>query len=224
MKKLLALILLLITLSVALPCGAQDMARHFIAAIEAYKSGDYATAITGQEGIAQSGVRNGQLFYNLGNAHLKHNDLGRAILWYERAGQLIPDDPDLNFNLTYARSLTQDATEAGAAPLVRIFFFWNYQLSNRTIVIFAMAGNLLFWCLAIGYRFTRRRALRRAMLIVLVPAVIFILTAVFNYHASAHRSQGIVLAEQIPVRSGLEAPPPSCSFCTPVPKSKWSKK
>lgn len=204
MRRTLQIFLILCTLFIALPCMAQEPARQFISAVEAYKSGDYAAAINSLERIAQSGVRNGQLFYNLGNAHLKNNDLGRAILWYERAWQLIPNDPDLNFNLTYARSLTKDAPEADAAPLVRIFFFWNYQLSSRTIVVLAVAGNLLFWCLAMGYRFTRRRALRRTMLIVLVPAAVFILTAAFNYYKAAQRSEGIILVEQTAVRSGLE--------------------
>lgn len=204
MKQRWTLFILLWTLFVALPCMAQEPARLFISAIEAYKSEDYAAAVAGLEEIAQGGVRNGQLFYNLGNAHLKNNDLGRAILWYERALQLIPNDPDLNFNMTYARSLTQDAAEEDTSALIRIFFFWKFQLSNLTIMMGAMAGNLLFWCLAAGYRITRRRNLRRAMLIVMVPAAVFMLTAAYNAYESAHRSQGIVLAEQIPVRSGLE--------------------
>jgi tetratricopeptide (TPR) repeat protein len=205
MKQLLTPLLMLLALAAATPCWGQDPTRQFITALEAYKSGDYAAAISGLESIADSGVRNGELFYNIGNAHLKNNDLGRAILWYERARRLIPNDPDLNFNLTYARSLTRDAPEEGQASLVRIFFFWKYQLSAPTILILALAGNLLFWCLAMGWRFTRRRGLRRAMLIVLVPTVVFIFTAGFNYYEGAHRRQGIVLTEQAPVRSGLEA-------------------
>lgn len=205
MKKLLTLALLLVVLPLATPCKGQDTARQFITAIEAYKNGDYATAITGLEHIAQSGVHNGQLYYNLGNAHLKNNDLGAAILWYERARHLLPNDPDLNFNLAYARSLTQDATEEATTSLVRIFFFWKYQLSGRTILILALVGNLIFWSLAMGWHFTGRRTLRRTMLVVLVPTTLFVLTAAFNYYDGAHRRQGIVLTEQVPVRSGLEA-------------------
>ena len=65
----------------------------------AYRQGDWPGAIRAFDQLAGSGVENGRLFYNLGNAHLKNDDLGRALLWYERALQLIPDDPDLKFQL-----------------------------------------------------------------------------------------------------------------------------
>lgn len=185
-------------------CPASQDARHFLAALEAYKAGDYTTAISGWQAIAQSGVQNGKLFYNLGNACLKAKQLGSAIYWYERALRLLPNDPDLRFNYDYARSLTQDAPEEGPSPLVRIFFFWNYQLSSRTIKILAIGFNLLFWLLAMVWRLTRRRAFRRAALLALVPVVVFTLTTAFNYYAAAHRRQAIILPENVAVRSGLE--------------------
>ena len=113
MKKRFVLFSLLIVLLLSLPCGAQEPARQFIAAMEAYKSGDYVTAIAGLEGIAQQGVRNGQLYYNLGNAHLKNDDLGGAILWYERAWQLIPNDPDHIGVYLSAFSYLENAERAG---------------------------------------------------------------------------------------------------------------
>jgi hypothetical protein len=185
-------------------CAAQHKARQFITALEAYKSGDYPAAVAGLEAIAQSGVSNGALYYNLGNAHLKNGELGRAILWYERSAKLIPGDPDLMFNLEYARSLSQDATDEGALPLLRIFFFWNYQLSSRTIAVLAVGGNLLFWGLAVAWRFTGRRLLRRAAIGVLIPSVVFVLTAGFNFYTGANSRQGVILPERVSIRSGWE--------------------
>jgi tetratricopeptide (TPR) repeat protein len=190
-------------LAAPLQCPAQEHGRQFLSAMEAYKAGDYATAVKGLEAIATAGVRNGQLYYDLGNAHLKNNDLGRAILWYERALALIPNDPDLRFNYEYARSLTKDAQEGGPSPLTRIFFFWNYELSARTIVVLALVCNLIFWSLAIAWRLTRRRGLHHALLAALVPAIIFSLTAAYNYLETARRSQAIILPAAIAVRSGL---------------------
>lgn len=188
----------------AAPCAAQQEARQFIAALEAYKAGDYPAAVAGLEAIAQNGVRNGALYYNLGNAHLKNGDLGRAILWYERSAKLIPGDPDLMFNLDYARSLSKDAADEGALPLVRIFFFWNYQLSARTIAVLAVGGNLLFWCLALAWRITGRRMLRRAAIVVLIPSIVFVMTAGFNFYTGAGSRQGIILPDRVSIRSGWE--------------------
>ena len=183
---------------------AQDNAHDFIAAMAAYKSKDYPTAIAKLEAIARNGVENGQLYYNLGNAHLKNNDLGQAILWYERASALLPNDPDLRFNTDYARSLTRDASEEETTSLVRIFFFWKYHLGRNTIIALSIAFNGLFWCLAAAWRLMGRRGLRLAMQIALVPAVVFVLTAAFNYYEATHSTHAIVLPEKISVRSGLE--------------------
>jgi tetratricopeptide (TPR) repeat protein len=188
----------------AAPCHAQDNARLFVTAMKAYQTQDYATAIANLEPIAESGVRNGELFYNLGNAHLKSDHLGHAILWYERALKLLPDDPDLRFNYDYARSLTLDAVEQETVSIERILFFWKYELSGRTIVFAAIVANLVFWCLLLTYRFTGRRGLRWGAIAAMIPAILFILTAAFNYYESAHQRQAIVLAEKAPVRSGLE--------------------
>lgn len=186
------------------PCTAQQKARQFITALEAYKSGDYSAAVAGLEAIAQSGVCNGALYYNLGNAYLKNGDLGQAILWYERSAKLIPGDPDLMFNLDYARSLSKDAADEDALPLVRIFFFWNYHLSSRTIVVLAVGGNLLFWCLTVAWRFTGRQLLRRTAIAVLIPSVVFVITAGFNFYTAATSRQGIILPARVSIRSGWE--------------------
>jgi len=203
-KRLGSLLIIIAMVSAASPCPAQDHARRFIAAIEAYKADDYAAAIQGLEAIAADGVKNGRLFYDMGNAYLKSNDLGHAILWYERALTLMPNDPDLGFNYHYARSLTKDVQEDDGMPLTHIFFFWKYELSAGSVILLALAFNLLFWCLAILWRITRRRGLRKAAFGTLVPMLVLILTAGFNYYESAHRDQAIVLPAKIAVRSGLE--------------------
>lgn len=183
---------------------ASDQARSFLAGLEAYKASNYAQAIDHFNTIALSGVVNAQLYYNLGNAYLKNNELGPAILWYERALALGSGDPDLIFNLDYARSLAKDVAEEQASPLVRIFFFWNYQLAAGTIKALAIGLNLLVWLLAGGWLFTRRRGLARSALLVAIPALVLTLTAVFNYFMEARFQPAIVLAERVPVRAGLE--------------------
>jgi tetratricopeptide (TPR) repeat protein len=204
MKTRLGIVMaLMVLLIAALPCSAQENARQFIAAMEAYKAGDYAKAVKVLSDIASAGVHNGQLYYNLGNACLKNNDLGQAILWYERALRLLPNDPDLIFNYEYARSLTQDAQEQTVNPIVAILFFWQHRLSARTVILLSLCFNFLFFLLAASYRLTRRRGLRHAALTTLLPTVILIFTAAYNYYDAAYHPQAIVLPEKIAVRSGL---------------------
>jgi tetratricopeptide (TPR) repeat protein len=208
MKYALKIGLLLTILSLgAAPCLAttptHDQARPFITGLEAYKKGDFDTAIAQFTSIVRSGVRNGKLFYNLGNAYLKNNDLGNALLWYERALKLLPHDPDLQFNYQYARSLTKDEPEE-TVSLVRIFFFWEYQLSPPTVARLAIGLGLLFWLTLALWLLTRRRAILRIALAAALPALILALTAGYNFYESAYRQQAVLLPPQTAVRSGLQ--------------------
>lgn len=83
------------------------------------------------ETVAASGVRNGRLEYNLGNAHLQAGDVGSAILHYRRAERLIPGEPALQDNLGVARSrcLTPIAETRGRT-FWRGVLFWHYTVSE----------------------------------------------------------------------------------------------
>jgi hypothetical protein len=49
--------------------------------------------------------------YNLGNSYARAGELGLAVLNYERAALLAPDDGDINLNLEYVRSSAHVPTE-----------------------------------------------------------------------------------------------------------------
>lgn len=81
------------------PARAQQM---FLEAGQAYDQGRLADAIRLYEELRQGGARFQELFFNLGNAHFRQGDLGRAIANYRRAWVLNPRDPDTQANLRYA--------------------------------------------------------------------------------------------------------------------------
>ena len=109
--------------------GASESARSFLDGIRDYKEDRFADAAAAFTTIADDGVRNGKLYYNIGNACFKNGDIGHALLWYERALKLLPHDPDLRFNYEYVQTLTRDEKADKDLPLVRILFFWKYLLS-----------------------------------------------------------------------------------------------
>ena len=51
-----------------------------------------------------SGSYSAALLFNLGNSYARDGNAGLAVLNYERARLLAPDDPDLRANLRYVRS------------------------------------------------------------------------------------------------------------------------
>ncbi len=185
------------------PLSASEKARTFLDGISAYKAGDYAGAAAAFTELTQEKIQNGKLYYNLANAHLKNGDLGHAILWYERALKLIPDDPDLRFNHEYARSLVKDAPEKEGIGLRGVFFFWNDLLGTKTIRWTAILLNLLLW-LILGFRLMRgKRPLKGGVHLLLIVSLIFTGTALYGYTDGTAGQSGIILPAQVSVRSGL---------------------
>ena len=124
-----------------------------------------------------------ELYYNLGNAYYRTDNITKAVLSYERALLLSPGDEDIRFNLQMARSKTIDKI----TPRSEMFFVtWYKSLVNFTGVdgwarcaVFSMAAALL---LVLCYLFCKRMLFRKigfygaALFIVL-----FVLSNIFAY-------------------------------------------
>jgi tetratricopeptide (TPR) repeat protein len=192
-----------LVLSLASVAPASETARTFIQGTEAYRNGDWPAAITAFEAVAAQGVDNGKLFYNLGNAYLKNDDLGRAVLWYERALIRIPDDPDLRFNHDYALTLTKDERVEPGISLVRILFFWKFQLSHTTICWLAILLNAALWISLSILAIRKKRRLRPAVVLLALATILFSATAVFNYVEADRIRHAVILPEKVAVRSGF---------------------
>lgn len=97
----------------------------------------YEQAILQYEKIIQDGgIRNAKLYYNLANAYLLSDDLGRAILNYRRALQLAPADPQIQKNLAFARSRCASRIPIPTQKKVlHRLFFWHYDWSVRTRLV-----------------------------------------------------------------------------------------
>ncbi|MGA6927432.1 MAG: tetratricopeptide repeat protein [Desulfosarcina sp.] len=203
--KRLALILLILTCIQAVPivAAATETARTFMDGTQAYREKDWPAAIGAFEHLAQNGVNNGRLFYNLGNAYLKNGDIGRALLWYERAKKLIPDDPDLQFNYDYALTLTQDEQKQKESFLPRILFFWKYRLPPPTVRWLAIVLNAVLWSTLTVLTLRKKRRLRPTVVLIAAAALIFSATAFFNFIEAARLRDAIILPATVAVRSGF---------------------
>ncbi|NIN01734.1 MAG: tetratricopeptide repeat protein [candidate division Zixibacteria bacterium] len=78
---------------------------------ESYEEGKFDEAIEEYENILNLGVKNFRVFYNLGNAYFRQNELGKSILNYRRALVLEPRDEDAQANLSFAKLFTLDKVE-----------------------------------------------------------------------------------------------------------------
>lgn len=190
------------TIGIADMGGTSTMER-FMRGAAAYSTGDYTTAQDALLGLVESGITNGSMYYNLGNAYLKDGQIGPAILWYERAERLMPGDPDLEFNLAYARTLAVDAAEESESPLMKVIFFWRQRVSSTTIQWISLAVNGILWGFLILGALRPGKTVNSLRLATMVLAVCMMAVVTYDMHDSRHRNQGIVLAEEIAIRAGI---------------------
>ena len=180
--------------------------RLFLDAVAAYQDGDPALAMEGFEALVSDGVHNGKLYYNLGNAQMKAGDLGRAVLWYERAALLLgPSDPELRFNREYARSLVVDEVPENGIPWGRVLLFWRSTVSRSALMIAAVTVNGVLWLLLAAYRLRRRRALRRWARATAGVLALLLLTVAYDAYAARRAAGGVILPAEVAVRSGTSA-------------------
>ena len=175
------------------------------AADSAYLKGHYNEAAAIYEELLQGGESD-ELYYNLGNAYYKCDELARAILNYERALIVNPGFADAKANLQIARAKTIDKE----VEQPEIFFIaWIKQaihcLNMHFWAVLAIFTFLLF-LLAVALFFISRVALWKKVGF-FSGLILLILTVVFNLFASSlkseltHRNKAIVLSPSITVRS-----------------------
>lgn len=105
----------------------------FEKATEAYNEGNYDDAIGFYEEILGQGEHSASLYFNLGNAHYKKNEIAPSIYYYEKALLLDPDDPEIRNNLVFARNMTLDAiTPIPETDLERVY--------NRLLLALSIDG------------------------------------------------------------------------------------
>ncbi|MDP8289755.1 MAG: SH3 domain-containing protein [Candidatus Susulua stagnicola] len=117
-----------------------------------YSTADYAKAITTYEKALSSGYESGPFYYNLANAYFKNKQLGKAVLNYLRAQEIMPKDADLKSNLYYAQSFVKNRTiKLKEAWFKRALSNINQTISLDGITLISAILYLLLAIMIIGF-------------------------------------------------------------------------
>ncbi len=176
-----------------------------IKSIDPKKAHDlYSQSVMRLERIVNEGqIHNGKLYYNIGNTYFEMNDLGRAILNYRRAEALIPNDPNLRQNLTYARSKCLDKIPVKQeTKVLRTLFFWHYDFSTKTRIIILGVFFPAFWILATIRLFRKSSSLNGLMLTSACLAVIMIVSLAIDSWNRSKNISGVIIASEVTARKG----------------------
>lgn len=205
MKKLIAIIVFALT---TLGANAQD--PRLEKANQLYAGGKFAESIEAYEGILQTGVENEVLYFNLGNAYYKTGKLPQAILNFERAKLLDPDDKDVNYNLELANSqITDRIDEVGEFFLITWIKglidkgssdFWAWMAICSFILVLGGAGVFLY---------SSNGGLKKVgFFSAIALAIVCILSFSFSYRhkqKSVNRTEAIVFAPNVNVKSSPDS-------------------
>ena len=169
-----------------------------------YQKGNYQQAIRDYEEILKNG-ESAEIYFNLGNAYYRTDNITKAVLNYERARLLSPGDDDINFNLQFARSKTIDKI----TPESEMFFItWYKSLVNFTSVDnWAKTGILcivLALLLVLLYLFGPQLMLRKIGFFGgLAFFVIFLLSNLFAFQqkqALDNRTGAIIISPSVNIK------------------------
>ena len=177
--------------SSVLPANPQAAKKLFATASEKYRL------------LAEGGLRNGKLEYNLANACLQSGQTGKAIAGYLRARQMLGDEGCVTANLRYARSLRDAETPAKpAASLGETLARWNCSLPLAVRFWIGLGAWVVFWA-AWGAAVLIRRFRWRYVIIPAAVAVVLAGASVaWELSARWNCWQGVVTADNVVVRKG----------------------
>lgn len=149
------------------------------------------------------GVKNGRLYYNIGNCYFRLNDLGRAILNYRRALLYQPNDVNLLQNLDYARSQRLDRIEEQQQTRVlKTLLFWHYDFNSRTrLIILAICATLFWLTLALRLLIGRRISLW-VMVVFGLPALLGASSLIIESNSGSESRAGVILSDDVVARKG----------------------
>ena len=175
-----------------------------------YSQGNYKAAIEQYERVVQLPFSNEIVYYNLGNAYFKNNQLGNAILNFEKASKLAPHDQDVIANLELAKSRIADKIESRqenflVRELRKMTSFLPLDVETALVVLMFVSANLSFALFLLSRSpLLSRLALIGAGVLMFFSCVLGVSNAMRIYQAETLR-EGVVLADKVDVVSGPAA-------------------
>jgi hypothetical protein len=184
--------------------NAQDLESLMKNGNDFYQEKNFQAAIESYESILKQGYLSSQLYYNLGNAYLLKENIGKAILNYRRARQLDSSDANIRKNLDFARSRRIDKiTQRTGERVMETLFFWHYDFPLRTRFILAcFFFAVLCVTLTVIVWVGRTAPASTTTLIAAILMLCFIVSVVMETRQRELLAAGVITAGQVVARQG----------------------
>ncbi len=215
MKKILLIFVsFLSAISLSASSIQDSLSAMFLQGNQYYQEKEYVLAVESYLEVAAQGYVSEQLYYNLGNAYFKAGEIGKSILYYEKALLLNPSNDDIKHNLAFANQQITDRIEA--LPELFIVQWWNscsafFSYNGWAVVGVVSAFLVVIFILV--FLFSRAPLIKNVTLLLFVLSVIFLIfSTIFGYKqlnqmqesTSAIVMAPIVNAKSTPSKSGSD--------------------
>ena len=183
-----------------------DPQLDYKTANELYAETKYNEAIDIYERLINDDFLSTDIYFNLGNAYYKKDLIPLAILNYEKALKLQPDNVDAIFNLKIANTKTIDKIEA--APDLFITNTWNSLVTSKTTdgwAYYTIGLILLAALLLISYLISHQVLIKKTgfyggLFFLFLGLFCWLMTIQNNaYHE--HSAQAIIMSETVTIKS-----------------------
>ncbi len=172
----------------------------------AYINANYSKAVELYTAIADQGLSSEKLYFNLGNAHYKNDDLARAILYYQKALLIAPNNKDVKYNLAVAQSQTRDQIQEipelflrrWSRSISRLLSCTGWTLLSLGALVILLSAVLLF---TLGSSIPLRKT---GFGIGVVAAIIFISSSLYALHERREildSNGAVVMSRSISIKS-----------------------
>jgi tetratricopeptide (TPR) repeat protein len=173
---------------------------------KSYSEDNFDRAIELYQKVIENGVESAGVYFNLGNAYFKINDMPSAILFYEKAKKLNPSDEDIQENLKIANSRIVDKIET--VPDIFYKRWWKNLLYAFTVdqwaiislVSFGMIFLMLLFFLLTNIFWIKKTSFWLGILFIVVSAATWML-ANQKYKTFTEDHQAIVFTPTLTVKS-----------------------
>lgn len=137
------LMLIALFLMTGMPLKAENTTEIFEQANKLYQEGDFQQAAELYSSLIEEDYYSEELFYNLGSTYYRLNRHAEAILYYEKALKLNPNESNYLHNLAIVNSKINSDTEKN--PEFFLNKWWGNLTSFASASGWSVLALFLFW-------------------------------------------------------------------------------
>jgi len=153
-----------------------------------------------EEFINEEKIENGYIYYNAGNSWINSGRIGKAILSYKKAAEILPNNKNIRNNLNYTRSkVLYKIDDKKNNPLIQTLFFVHYDLSFQNRFILLITLTFIVFSLASILLIKKNKILRNLLIIFSICTVFLGFSIVLDISA---KTEGVVTTKEVIARKG----------------------